>query len=89
MADLSNKKDKPVPPLNEEANIIGPDAADNTVGTPISPEEWAEEQPLEEEPTHALEPGDPSPLQPAAGTPDAEVAPKPASRSGRDAKAKD
>jgi hypothetical protein len=37
----------------------------------MTPEEWAAQQPLEDTPTYPLDAGDPSPLQPAAGSPDA------------------
>ncbi len=59
-------------PLVKDESIIGSDAADNTSGEPESPEEWAAEQPLEDQPTYALEPGDPSMYQPAAATPNFE-----------------
>lgn len=56
----------------EESNSIGARAGDATSGVSKSPQEWAEEQGIEDEPTFALEPGDPSPLQPAAGSPDSD-----------------
>ena len=71
MADKNRDKHTRLPDDVEETNVIGVDAGDATSGVPETPEEWAEEQPLEDTPTTALEPGDPTPLQPAAGSPDA------------------
>lgn len=56
----------------EESNSIGGDAGDATSGTPENPDEWAEDQPIQDTTTGPLEPGDPSPLQPAAGSPDSD-----------------
>lgn len=64
----------PLPPNVEESNSEGVDVGDATSGVEKEPEEWAEEQPIVERPTYALEPGDPMPFQPAAGSPEAEKA---------------
>lgn len=56
----------------EESNVIGAHAGDATSGVPRNPDDWAEEQPIEDTATVALDAGDPSPLQPAAGSPDAD-----------------
>lgn len=67
------EKTSPLPRHVEESNSIGAPAGDATSGVPETPEEWAERQPLlEDEPTFPLDAGDPSPLQPAAGSPDAD-----------------
>ncbi len=63
--------------LSEAADIIGADAADQTSGTPETPEEWIEEQPLVDEPTRPLDAGEPSPFEPGAATPAAEESPEP------------
>lgn len=68
------KKKKPLPDMVEESNSIGADAGDATSGTPKTPSEWAEEQPLEDGPTYPLDAGDPTPFQRAAGTPHSESA---------------
>ncbi len=57
----------------EESNSIGADAGDATSGSPENPDDWAEEKPIEDTTTGPLDPGDPSPLQPAAGSPDADA----------------
>ncbi len=80
---MGNRRDKQHPKvdLEEAPDVIGADAADQATGSPETPEEWAEEQPLEDEPTRPLDAGEPSPFQPAAATPDAED--PPAGKRGR------
>jgi len=65
------EKRRQLPDYVEESNSIGAPAGDATSGVPETPEEWAASQPLEDAPTFPLDAGDPSPLQPAAGSPDA------------------
>ena len=70
----------------EESNSIGVRAGDATSGVSKTPQEWAEQQGIDDEPTFALEPGDPSPLQPAASSPHAD---DDKSRRGRARSARD
>ena len=66
------ERTKPLPRDVEESNSIGAPAGDATSGSPETPEEWAANQPVEDTPTFPLDAGDPSPMQPAAGSPDTE-----------------
>jgi hypothetical protein len=69
-ADRGKDNQRNALPRNvEESNSIGIEAGDATSGIARSPREWAEEQGIEDSPTFPLEPGDPSPMQPAAGSP--------------------
>ncbi len=70
------EKQQPKVDLEEAPDIIGADAADQTTGSPETPEEWVEEQPLRDEPTRPLDAGEPSPFQPAAATPETEEEPE-------------
>jgi hypothetical protein len=74
---VERAKNRKLPDVVEESNSIGADAGDATSGVPKSPEDWAEEQPVEEAPTYPLDAGDPSPVQPVAGSPDAERSSQP------------
>ncbi len=56
----------------EESNSIGADAGDATSGSEENPDDWAEEQGVIDTTTGPLDAGDPSPLQPAAGSPDSD-----------------
>jgi hypothetical protein len=64
------ERTKSLPRDVEESNSIGAPAGDATSGVSETPEEWAARQPLEDLPTFPLDAGDPSPMQPAAGSPD-------------------
>jgi len=77
------EKRRQLPDYVEESNSIGAPAGDATSGVPETPEEWAASQLLEDAPTFPLDAGDPSPLQPAAGSPDANGA-KPRKTPGSD-----
>ena len=67
----------------EESNSIGADAGDATSGVPESPDEWAEDQPLVDTTTGPLDAGDPTPLQPAAGSPDIDATDESLARRAR------
>ncbi len=78
MADRQEEREelavrtKALPKDVEESNSIGAPAGDATSGSPETPEEWAASQPVEDVPTFPLDAGDPSPMQPAAGSPNKE-----------------